>query len=588
MPSSAEKVKELLDIVDVVGEYVELRQSGSQHKGLCPFHQEKSPSFVVSSERGRYHCFGCGASGDVFSFVQQLEGLDFKGALELLARRVGIDVRNESARFTEEKDRLLDALETAAQFFESELKRSHEARQYLARRGVSEKSIQAWRIGYAPDDWRGLFEHLSGCGVSEKDMERAGLVKRRERVFDTFRGRVLFPIQDTSGRVIAFSGRLLGQHENAPKYLNSPDTPLFNKSEVLYGLNRASSSIRKAGYTILVEGQFDLVLSHQVGVRQTVASSGTAITGHHLSRLKRISPNLILAFDSDEAGARSVYRTAATGLTLGMNVKVARLPQGSDPADCIEQGVTAWTASLKGALPVIEYALENVLAKQTDGRLQLQGIRDDVFPLLVLLSSDMERSYYVSMVADRTEFSVSDVQADLDRYNIDQAKRSGFPDGPSGGGADTGTPSDPLIASTHGPRSVAVSQALSVLLRWLSVSDDPPCSAKELEQSLEEADPDLAATVTGYDERELPESDMMRAEMQYGSADALTVIRSCNELIFQYKAAVLEEQVADLNNRLRGSGQSGEENESLLKQYQTVTRQLHDLRAAGPTQYIHL
>lgn len=277
MGGDAERVKERLDIAEIVGGYVKLDKAGQSFKGKCPFHNEKTPSFFVSPLRQSYYCFGCGAKGDIFTFVQELEGLSFRQALKSLAERAGVELsdRPEAIKARGEKDELLQALEAATLFFENQLGQNDTARKYILSRGITEASIKKWRIGYAPAEWRALYNHLLQLGFKKDVLVKAGLVKPvaegvGKEPYDVFRDRVIFPLSDASGEIIAFSGRALAP-DAVPKYLNSPDTLLFTKSEVLYGLDKAKEKVRKQNYAVLVEGQVDLVLSHQVGVENTVA-----------------------------------------------------------------------------------------------------------------------------------------------------------------------------------------------------------------------------------------------------------------------------------------------------------------------------
>ncbi len=280
MSSEVEQIKERLNIADVVGGYLKLEKAGQNFKAKCPFHNEKTPSFFVSPDRGSYYCFGCGAHGDIFSFVEAFEGVDFRGALKSLAAKAGVELKGGDRTGDNKKERLYAAMEAAAEFFETELSNNSAARDYVLSRGITEKTIHSFRIGYAPSEWRTLRTHLEAKKFGINELFAAGLVKKNEKgdFYDVFRGRVMFPIADSSGRVVAFSGRTLDEKENPPKYFNTPETELYSKSHTLFGLDKAKSSIRKFDHAILVEGQMDLVMSHQAGFTNTVAVSGTALS----------------------------------------------------------------------------------------------------------------------------------------------------------------------------------------------------------------------------------------------------------------------------------------------------------------------
>ncbi len=423
MRGTVDSIKERLDIVEVVGSYLKLEKSGQNFKGKCPFHNEKTPSFFVSPTRQSFYCFGCGAKGDIFSIVEEMEGVDFKGALKLLAERAGVEIEYTRGESKTEKDKLYNALEDASLFFESELEKKSEALKYLESRGVSEESIKNWRLGFAPNEWRGLFSNLSALGYSKETLLRAGLVKladkedKEKTPYDVFRGRITFPIFDSSGKVIAFSGRALDK-ETEPKYLNTPETVLFTKSEVLYGLDKAKDDIRKKNYAVLVEGQLDLVLSHQGGVKNTVASSGTAFTQEHLLRLKRLSPRIILAFDGDGAGEKAAEKSALLSLSLGMEVKIARLPFGSDPADLSKENPEEWKEVLRKATHAIEFVLNKIIETENDERKLGKAINLKVLPMITLLESSIERSHFVSLIAKQTGLREEIIWEDLRRTKV--------------------------------------------------------------------------------------------------------------------------------------------------------------------------
>jgi len=408
MRGDVDTIKERLDIAELVRAHVKLEKAGSSLKGRCPFHNEKTPSFFVSPVRQSYYCFGCGAKGDIFTFVEQMEGLDFRGALKMLAERAGVELEYKSGESKTEKDKVQSVVEVATQFFEKELTLNESARSYIASRGVSSESLKEWRIGYAPSPpaggWRLLYSHLVALGFNKEIIHKAGLIKMKDdggEPYDVFRDRIIFPLSDASGRVIAFSGRALAK-ETEPKYLNSPDTILFTKSEVLYGLDKAKTEIRKKDYAVLVEGQMDLVLSHQAGVLNTVAVSGTAFTRMHLERLKPLSSRIIIAFDGDLAGEKAAERASELAISLGLEVKVANLPKGSDPAEVAREDVQKWRNILRESLPAIEFFFNKVEEKEKDPRKLGKQIEKRILPLVKLIKSSIEQSHFISMLSKRT------------------------------------------------------------------------------------------------------------------------------------------------------------------------------------------
>ncbi len=438
MNSPVQKIKERLSIEDVVSSYIKLDQAGGNLKANCPFHNEKTPSFFVSPDRGSYYCFGCGAKGDIFSFVEEFEGLDFKGALKLLAGKAGVVLEQYNTEEESEKERLYRAMEEATKFYSLNLPNNVKVIEYLKVRGLTDVSISDFKIGYARDDWRELYNYLKIKKFSDKEIELAGLAKKSEKgYYDRFRGRIMFPISDSSGRIIAFSGRLFvddpstssGQAVSQAKYLNSPDTPIFSKSSVLYGLDKAKESIRKNNFSILVEGQFDLVLSHQAGFKNTVATSGTALSDSTVSRenlvsnlglIRRLSGNIVLAFDADKAGLKASTRASKIALSLDMDVKVASLPEGIDPADLISKnGVNAWREAIRGSKHIIEFLMSRILKTESDGRYVGREIKEQILPYVDSINSSIEKSHFIKLISDMSQIPEEALKEDLKKVEQD-------------------------------------------------------------------------------------------------------------------------------------------------------------------------
>lgn len=348
MSQETELIKDRLDIVEVVGEYVALKRSGRYFKGLCPFHQEKTPSFIVSPDKGIWHCFGaCGEGGDVFSFVQKKEGVEFPEALKLLADRAGVEIKAYKKESLDRRTRLFALLELTSRFYHEVLVNQPAGRkavEYLKKRGVSAKSIQAFGLGYAPAQWDVLQTYLRKKGYSPQEMLAVGVVGesqrgkpayRSGRLFDRFRGRIIFPIADLQSRVVALGGRIAPWHETGEegKYVNSPETELYSKRRVVYNLARAKQHLRRGEPCLVVEGYMDVVLLDQVGTRRVVASSGTAFTDEQIAQLKRFTDTLHFAFDADAAGVKATISATQGALAAGLRVATVVLPEGQDPAD---------------------------------------------------------------------------------------------------------------------------------------------------------------------------------------------------------------------------------------------------------------
>lgn len=440
MDSSVEEIKAKLSIQEVVGGYVSLQRAGHNFRAKCPFHKERTPSFMVSPERGTYMCFGCGERGDIFSFVQKMDGVDFPTALRQLAERAGVKLEHRSfspeqtAEHKEKEDRLREICEAAAVFFIDELKKRKEVLDYLHTRGVTDESIASWRLGYAPASWRNLTDHLVGLGFSKQDIMDAGFAAKLERragetedrMYDRFRGRIMFPIFDLTDRVIAFSGRFFekipgSREEGEPaKYVNSPETDLFKKSRVLYGLNRAKGFIRKADCILLVEGQFDLVMSHQSGLPFAVAVSGTALTQEHLKLLSRFSKRLVLALDADEAGLRAGLKSALMAYAEGFDVKIPTFVDAKDPADVARENPELLRAAVRTSATAIEFFLTALRQGSRDERAYKQLVEARVLPLIAALLSKIEQEHFITIVANKIGVSEDAVRQEV-------AKRPALP-----------------------------------------------------------------------------------------------------------------------------------------------------------------
>ncbi len=362
-----EEIKERCDLVEVVSQYVALRRSGSTLKGLCPFHNEKTPSFHVNPQRQIWHCYGCGEGGDVFSFVQKMDNITFPEAVELLARKAGVEIVRspQAARELDDRERILRANNIACTFFRAALTKSGKVRDYLAKRGLTSASIEKYKLGYAPDSWDELSGYLSKERVSPADALKAGLVKARENsqgFYDMFRDRLVFPIQDGSDRIIAFGGRAL--EDVQPKYLNSPETPLFSKNKTLYGFNFARRAASREDRLLVVEGYMDAISAQEAGFENTVATMGTALTEEHVNLIARFTRNVVLSFDADSAGMAAALRSAPVFERAGFNVRILTMPKGEDPDSMLRGGDTSkFAALLERTLPIPDFRVKLALSK---------------------------------------------------------------------------------------------------------------------------------------------------------------------------------------------------------------------------------
>lgn len=416
MPDSqVEEIKNRLDIVEVISEYVSnMKQAGGNWKGLCPFHNEKTPSFMVSRDKQIWHCFGCGEGGDVFSFVQKIENIEFPEALKILAKRAGVTLRYEDRSLTNQKTKLLDILEAAAKFYHYNLLETEgasAARMYLKeKRRLTDETIEKFLLGFAPNSWDSVLKFLRGKGYTEKDIFLAGLSVKKERgpgFYDRFRERIMFPIRDIHGHVVGFTARLLPEaekKENAGgKYVNTPQTLVYDKSRVIYGLDFAKQEIKKENLAVMVEGNMDVIASHQVGVQNVVASSGTAMTVEQVNLLKRYSPNLAISFDADLAGGTAALRGIDVALREGINIKVIMLsPEiGKDPDDYIKKDPALWREAIGNSMAFMDYYIKKTLAG-----LDLRKIEDKKTAAKTLLAQvikipdKVEQTYYLEKLVN--------------------------------------------------------------------------------------------------------------------------------------------------------------------------------------------
>ena len=358
-----ERVRDSTDLVELVAEVTKVRRSGRSVMAVCPFHQEKTPSMSVDPARGLYHCFGCGKGGDLFQFIQETQGLDFSDAVELLARRSGITLHRDpdAAKRRDRRQVLIDATDKAVEFYSERLKSGRDAgsaRSYLRSRGYESDVVEQFKIGFSPEDGGGLIGHLKRAKVGEEVAVAAGLAIRARsgRVFDRFRGRVMFPIFDVRGDAVGFGARLLDGE--GPKYLNSPETPIYHKSRLLYGLNWAKSDIVRQGTAVVVEGYTDVIALHLAGKPLAVATCGTALGEEHLDLLRRFTERVVLMFDADEAGAGASVRGFERSVPGDLDLRVAELPEGKDPADVVAAGDVALLAdAIEGSVPLLQFRI---------------------------------------------------------------------------------------------------------------------------------------------------------------------------------------------------------------------------------------
>lgn len=401
-----EEVKARINIEDVIGEYVQLKRAGRNWKGLSPFSDEKSPSFMVSPEKQIWHDFSSGRGGNVFSFIMEVEGLDFKGALELLARKAGVDLEQyrtqKGGRRGQDKERLYELLDLTAKFYQVQLRNNRTALEYvLGKRKFSKETVLEWRLGYSPSNGTALIDFLRGKGFKDTEMKAAGVSAQRYRgVGDMFRGRVMIPLCDAQGRVIGFTARLLKDDPNAPKYINTPQTPLYDKSRHVFGLHLAKEAIRKSKFVVVAEGNLDVITSHQAGIRQVVATAGTALTEQHLQTLGRFTGDIRLSFDADKAGLNATERAIPIASKAKVSLSIISIPSGKDPDELIKQDPEIWKKIIQSPQDALDWLIDRyqTLLDINTGSGKRE-FTDVILHVVHALQDPVEQDHYIGEVA---------------------------------------------------------------------------------------------------------------------------------------------------------------------------------------------
>ena len=582
MNDLVQKIKERLSIIDVASSYLKLEKAGKNYKTRCPFHNEKTPSFFISPERNSYYCFGCNAKGDIFSFVEHFEGTDFIGALKVLAERAGLpfSLNNNG----DEMSVLYKIMEEATKFFEDNLSKNKEASDYLSKRGLNKKSITTFRIGYAKEEWGSLYDYLQKKGFKANDIEKAGLIKNSQnsnRYYDRFRGRIMFPISDSSGRVIAFSGRFFKKINESSdleeaKYINSPDTPLYNKSNVLYGLDKSKTSIRSRDYTIIVEGQMDLILSHQIGFTNTVAVSGTAFTDttktnedktNSLGLIKRLSSNVIFAFDGDDAGLRAAYRSSMIALSLDMQVKIAFTSPGKDPADTILENSNNWKEVIKNSTDVVHFLLKEICQKTDNREKRRKEIEEKIFPFLVMITSSIKKSNYIKDIYEKTGIAEEAIIKDFRDYEKKQGGKI-----ITENGVTEGTPKP-------NSRQDSLSKRFFAVLFWGGENEVDKEIIKKTEEKF--------ILSVGFEEFEkmktlyepFSENLIYEAEKWYANKEN-SIEKDIEEIVINLEEEILNNQLYSIFIKIKEkekSGQKGDIEQELIN-YQKIVEKIENIK----------
>lgn len=410
---ASEEIKARIDIVDLIREYINLQPAGVNFRAKCPFHRENTPSFVVSPEKQIYHCFGCGKGGDIFSFLMEMEGINFVEALRILAPKAGVTLKRQDPKISSERNRIMDIMDISRRFYHQTLLDSpyaKNAREYLLKRGLKKETIEEWQIGFSPDTWNSVFNLLRSKGFRENEIFLAGMVVKSDksnRFYDRFRARIMFPIMDVNSNTVAFSARVSPEKEESDKmgkYINSPQTPVYDKSKILFGLDKSKMAIKSEDLAIIVEGQMDVISAHQAGFKNVVASSGTALSREQIILIKRFTNNLAFAFDQDSAGIAAADRGMGIASQMEMNIKVIEVPNGKDPDECIRNNPDDWKMAVEKSRLMMEYYFKKYLSD-----LDANNIEDKnkavqfIIPKIYRLGNKIEQDHWIKKLGERMD-----------------------------------------------------------------------------------------------------------------------------------------------------------------------------------------
>lgn len=424
MDSIVEDIKARIPVEDLLAEYIQIKKAGNSFKALCPFHSEKSPSLMISPEKGIWHCFGCNEGGDIFGFVMRMEGVEFSEALRILAKKAGVELRRQDPQSSSRKSRLLEINDAAAEFFQKSLRAPSGkiAQDYLQKRHVGDLAQEQFALGYSPDSWDALLLFLRTRGYKETEMEAAGLIlarKNRSGYYDRFRNRLMFPLRDVHGQTLGFTARQLDPKEESAKYINSPETEIYHKGKFWYGLDSAKVSIKKMNYAILVEGQMDVIASHEGGVTNTIATSGTALTPEQLEILRRYTTNMILAFDMDNAGQAAIARGIDLALSAGFNIRVVKDMGGKDPDELVRSNPDLWRQAIKESISIMEFYFSRALKNADLTRVEdKKSVAKNLLPQIAKLQNDIEREHYIQKLANLLRVEPTVLTRSLSRQSV--------------------------------------------------------------------------------------------------------------------------------------------------------------------------
>ena len=572
MSSPVEEIKKRVEIVDLIGSYIRLSKAGANFKAVCPFHNEKTPSFYVSPSREIFHCFGCNAGGDVFRFVSMMEGVEFPEALSILAERAGVVLRREDPRLSGERRKLLNLILDATKYFESGLAKSGAAMDYLRTRGLKDETIKNFRLGFIPDGWDNLLNYLTQKGYKAEEVGKAGFAisssnpNSRTKYYDRFRSRIMFPIADSSGRIVGFSGRIFNKETNEGKYINTPNTVLYDKSKILYLWDRAKNDVRKENSCVVVEGQMDALMSHQAGITNTVATSGTALGFAHTLLIKRLASKLLLAFDNDTAGETASKRAYELALDSGFEVNVIEVPEGKDPAETLALDPELWVGAIKNAKPIIAFFLDN-LGKKFGG--DMHKIRTEartaVLPYVARFSSEIEKAHWVQETAKILQLKEEPLWEEIKKISA------------SGRAGDSQAKEVKFVDVALKTRRHLVEERILGMLVWKTgTSFGVEANLKDLFSK--ENSTMLEAVLAGKSDFEAALSKFaLEAELLYGDADDMA--GEVKSLVSELERETVRAKLESLAEEIRKTEAAGEGAKlaEYLNEFQETSRKLNYL-----------
>jgi DNA primase len=566
MASTVEQIKNKLGIIEVVGSYLKLEKAGINFKSRCPFHNEKTPSFFVSPSRDSYYCFGCGKNGDIFSFVQEFEGVDFIGSLKILADRAGVVIEKIDPKLKNQNDKLLTLLEETTLFYEENLEKNPRALKYLKERGLEKKILKSFRIGFAQNEWRSLLEYLTKKGYSEKEIDEAGLIKESQgKVYDRFRSRIMFPVSDPSGRTVAFSGRIFGEeNDEIAKYLNSPETKFFKKSNTLFGYDKAKIDIRKNNFAILVEGNVDVLMAHQAGYRNTVAPLGTALTREQLDKVSRLTKRIVIAFDSDGAGFKASSRGAKIALSVGIDLKIASIPEGYDPADLIIKDKDEWKDVIKNSTHIIEFYLSRLKNDEKDERKLGLKIKEEILPFVAMLENKIDQAHFVKILSETMGISEEKLYEEVEKIEIKDL--------------DVSYPEDKKSENTDidSRRKMIIRRIIGILL-WQESMKKPTVDTKFIRKEIQK----ITGKETILDDFSSNEKSDLIFEADILYEGSLNVKVELKELFGRLEEDYLKERLNLKMKELKKAENEGDSKTSMkaLKECQNLSKQIAKIKS---------